>query len=213
MLKPDMSDMSEVAASTMLSDAIGHLIERFGSLDTLRDKTQAIPRAVEIHGHLQQALRLFEPSFPRSKDQQAPATVACHKLNPSGAQGAVSAMHDAIALANLIYALPLRSHASDIEKMFSEYQTERLVHVTESFNNSKAISTVMERGLVGTIALFIQTHFPSRLMTIMIRRQILNRPQAGFLETIPLKGSVPAIVSPSTEKARAVHEQRTATPI
>ncbi|KAH7049878.1 hypothetical protein BKA57DRAFT_325575 [Linnemannia elongata] len=138
---------------------------------------------------------------------------ACHKLNPSGAQGAVSAMHDAIALANLIYALPPRPHASDIENMFSEYQSERFVHVTESFNNSKAISKVMERGMVGAIALFIRTHFPSWLMKIMIRRQILNRPQAGFLETIPLKGSIPAIVSPSTEKAKAVYEQRTATPI
>jgi hypothetical protein len=94
---------------------------------------------------------------------------ACHKLNPSGAQGAVSAMHDAIALANLVYALPPKPSASDIEKMFAEYQAERLVHVTESFNNSKALSKVMERGLVGTIALFIRTHFPSWLMKIMIR--------------------------------------------
>ncbi|KAF9154172.1 hypothetical protein BG015_001689 [Linnemannia schmuckeri] len=140
---------------------------------------------------------------------------ACHKLNPSGAQGAVSAMHDAIALANLIYTLPPRPSASAIEKMFSEYQAERIGHVTESYNNSKAISKVMERGLVGSIALFIRTHFPSWLMKIMIRRQILNRPQAGFLETIPLKGSIPAIVSPSTEKARAAYKQRsgTATPI
>ncbi|KAG0304683.1 hypothetical protein BGZ97_001381 [Linnemannia gamsii] len=133
---------------------------------------------------------------------------ACHKLNPSGAQGAVSAMHDAIALANLVYALPPKPSASDIEKMFAEYQAERLVHVTESFNNSKALSKVMERGLVGTIALFIRTHFPSWLMKIMIRRNILHRPQAGFVEAIPNKGSVPATVSPSTEKARAAYKER-----
>lgn len=117
-------------------------------------------------------------------------------------------MHDAIALANLVYALPPRPSASDIEEMFSEYQAERLAHVTESFNNSKALSKVMERGLVGTIALFIRTHFPSWLMKIMVRRQILNRPQAGFIEAIPLKGSVPATVSPSTEKAKAAYKQR-----
>jgi hypothetical protein len=40
------------------------------------------------------------------------------------------------------------------------------------------------------------------------RRNILHRPQAGFVEAIPNKGSVPATVSPSTEKARAAYKER-----
>ncbi|KAG0199095.1 hypothetical protein BGX33_011878 [Mortierella sp. NVP41] len=34
---------------------------------------------------------------------------ACHKLNPWGGHGAVKAIHDAIALANLFYAMPIKT--------------------------------------------------------------------------------------------------------
>ncbi|KAG0380663.1 hypothetical protein BGX24_006379 [Mortierella sp. AD032] len=132
---------------------------------------------------------------------------ACHKLNPSGAQGAVSAMHDAIALGNLIYALPSNPTASDIENMFSEYQSERIVYVTESYNNSKALAKVMERGFGGAVALFVRKHFPAWLMKVMLKRGIMNRPQIGFTAAVPLKGTIAANVSPSTEKARAIYEK------
>ncbi|KAG0277221.1 hypothetical protein BGZ95_006293 [Linnemannia exigua] len=132
---------------------------------------------------------------------------ACHKLNPSGAQGAVSAMHDAIALGNLIYALPSNPTALDIETMFSEYQAERIVPVTESYNNSKALAKVMERGFGGAVALFVRKHFPAWLMKVMLKRGIMNRPQIGFIAAIPLKGTIAANVSPSMEKARAIYEK------
>ncbi|KAG9064186.1 hypothetical protein KI688_003374 [Linnemannia hyalina] len=135
---------------------------------------------------------------------------ACHKLNPSGGHGAITAMHDATAIANIIYALPANANTNTVHKAFAEYQAERIVPVTESYNTSKSFSKIMERGIVGMIALFLFKNIPLWLLNIIYKRQILIRPQAGFLPIIPLKGTVPAIPSPSTEKARAVYDRRMA---
>ncbi|KAF9123106.1 hypothetical protein BGW39_009254 [Mortierella sp. 14UC] len=133
---------------------------------------------------------------------------ACHKLNPSGGHGAITAMHDAIAIANHVYALPAHASTKEIEKSFEEYRNERIVPVTESYNTSKSFSKIMERGIVGMISLFLFKNIPLWLLNIIYKRQVLTRPQAGFLEEVPLKGSVPAVVSPSTEKARAIYKKR-----
>ncbi|KAF9547130.1 hypothetical protein EC957_008810 [Mortierella hygrophila] len=135
---------------------------------------------------------------------------ACHKLNPSGGHGAITAMHDATAIANIIYALPANANTNTVHKAFAEYQAERIVPVTESYNTSKSFSKIMERGIVGMIALFLFKNIPLWLLNILYKRQILSRPQVGFLPIIPLKGTVPALPSPSTEKARAVYERRMA---
>ncbi|KAK5823673.1 hypothetical protein F5H01DRAFT_363337 [Linnemannia elongata] len=49
---------------------------------------------------------------------------ACHKLNPAGGHGAVTALHDAIALANLFYAMPTKTSA-DMTRIFEDYKSER----------------------------------------------------------------------------------------
>lgn len=82
--------------------------------------------------------------------------------------GAVTAMHDAIALANLIYALPTKT-SGDITKIFEEYQEERFPAVMESFENSKAMSKVTARGITGAILLFIMTHLPFWLWKLVVR--------------------------------------------
>ncbi|KAG0276475.1 hypothetical protein BGZ97_010081, partial [Linnemannia gamsii] len=58
--------------------------------------------------------------------------------------GAVTAMHDAIALANLLYALPSRT-GEDVTKIFEEYKAERLPAVQISFKNSQLMSKFMEK--------------------------------------------------------------------
>lgn len=125
--------------------------------------------------------------------------------------GAVTAMHDALALANLIYALPNKTPAA-IEEAFSEYQAERIGPVTASYNASKALSMVIGRGLVGTIALFLRKYTPLFIWDTVIvnkKKSILDRPTAGFLRKAEIKGTVPPTVSPSSEKARKVFEWRT----
>ncbi|KAK3830309.1 MAG: hypothetical protein J3R72DRAFT_259556 [Linnemannia gamsii] len=129
---------------------------------------------------------------------------ACHKLNPSGGHGAVTAMHDAIALANLIYAVPTTT-SEDLNKMFEEYQKERIPAVMESYNNSQMMSKIMEKGIAGAIILWLYTHIPFWLWKLATVRY---RPQVGFLKRIPLQGTIIPFVSPSEEKARAVYEQQ-----
>ncbi|KAF9093614.1 hypothetical protein BGX23_003117 [Mortierella sp. AD031] len=130
---------------------------------------------------------------------------ACHKLHPLGGHGAVTAMHDALALANLIYALP-NSSSEEIHKTFAEYKAERMPLVLESFKNSQILAKSMDTGFWGTVAVFVSTCIPKWLWNIFSRNMAKNRPQAGWLPQIPSKGTIPAVVSPSTEKARAVFE-------
>ncbi|KAF9910607.1 hypothetical protein EC991_006166 [Linnemannia zychae] len=124
--------------------------------------------------------------------------------------GAITAMHDAIAIANHLYALPPYASTKEIDMAFEEYRNERIVPVTESYNTSKSFSKIMERGIIGMISLFLFKNIPLWLLNIIYKRQILTRPQAGFMKEVPLKGTVPAVASPSTEKARAVYKKRMA---
>ncbi|KAG0371467.1 hypothetical protein BGX24_001624 [Mortierella sp. AD032] len=72
---------------------------------------------------------------------------ACHKLHQSGGHGAVTAIHDAIALAYLVYAMPSKT-SSDFTKIFEEYQSERYPAVMDSSKNSQVMSKATQRGLV-----------------------------------------------------------------
>ncbi|KAK5823632.1 hypothetical protein F5H01DRAFT_334891 [Linnemannia elongata] len=132
---------------------------------------------------------------------------ACHKLNPSGGHGAVTAMHDAIALANLIYAVPT-TNSADLTRIFEEYQKERLPAVIESYKNSQLMSKIMDRGIEGAIILWLYTHIPFWLWRMVLAKTVRYRPQVGFLPNIPLKGSVIPFESPSELKARAIFEQQ-----
>ncbi|KAF9125075.1 hypothetical protein BGW39_007675 [Mortierella sp. 14UC] len=133
---------------------------------------------------------------------------ACHKLHPAGGQGAVTAMHDAITLANLIYAMPTRT-VQDVTKVFEEYRSERHPAAVAIFKNSRMMSKFMEKGIIGAIVLYLITHMPMWLWRLALMRTVLFRPQIGYLPPIPLKGTVVPIVSPSEQKARDVFEKET----
>ncbi|KAK3845562.1 MAG: hypothetical protein J3R72DRAFT_472439 [Linnemannia gamsii] len=132
---------------------------------------------------------------------------ACHKLNPAGGHGAVTAMHDAIALANLLYAMPTKT-SSDITKIFDEYHKERLPAVMESFNSSQQLSNIFKAGLVGAIYCFLATHMPMWVWRIVMAQTVRYRPQVGFMKRIELKGTIAPVFSPSEQKARDVFENQ-----
>ncbi|KAF9302945.1 hypothetical protein BGZ74_004601 [Mortierella antarctica] len=79
---------------------------------------------------------------------------ACHKnivailslqLNPAGGVGALTAMHDAIALANWICSVQSRDMA-DIEASFKKYRAERLPIAKEAFENSRMFDSIGGKG-------------------------------------------------------------------
>ncbi|KAG9071678.1 hypothetical protein KI688_005891 [Linnemannia hyalina] len=132
---------------------------------------------------------------------------ACHKVNPSAGVGAITAMHDAIALANLIYALPSNT-SEEITKTFKEYRDERYPPAIEAYNNSLLMSKLLKGGITGAIASFMKNNMPNWLWRLAVKGLIMNRLQAGFLKPVEDKGTVPPNISPSTEKARALYNKR-----
>ncbi|KAG0058072.1 hypothetical protein BGZ89_001579 [Linnemannia elongata] len=135
---------------------------------------------------------------------------ACHKFLPAAGQGALTSMHDAIALANLIYALPSQTNES-IETSFKEYQDERMPPAIDAYNSSKAMAKGMERGIGGWIAFQVSKYMPLWMWNnFILKAGCVHRPQIGFLERVNVEGSVVPAVSPSCEKARRVFEKRAA---
>ncbi|KAF9905577.1 hypothetical protein EC991_001538 [Linnemannia zychae] len=119
--------------------------------------------------------------------------------------GGVTAMHDAIALANLLYALP-SSSSPDIAKIFEEYRAERFPIVTRTFKDAQIGKKTIEKGIGGKLALYLFTHMPSWLWKKVIASNFKARPQVGFLPEIENKGTVPPVDSPSFLKAKAAYE-------
>lgn len=56
------------------------------------------------------------------------STLACHKLYPSGGQGANQAIMSAVSLANLLYQLP-SNRLEDVETCFHTYRAQRRFQV------------------------------------------------------------------------------------
>ncbi|KAF9093603.1 hypothetical protein BGX23_003106 [Mortierella sp. AD031] len=123
--------------------------------------------------------------------------------------GAVTAIHDAVALANLLYALPTTT-ASEITKVFEEYKAERHPAAVDSYKNSQIMSKIVDKGIVGAIMLFWVNRMPTWLWRLALAKTVKHRPLVGFLQPLPVKGTVIPIVSPSTEKARAVYKKQEA---
>lgn len=64
------------------------------------------------------------------------------QFSPSGAAGALTAMHDAIALANWIAALEPKD-MNDLNLMFKEYHAERYPIAKDTFVRSQMFNKVL----------------------------------------------------------------------
>lgn len=121
-------------------------------------------------------------------------------------------MHDAIALANLIYALPSNSSSKDIQQMFTEYVDERLPIVIDAYSSSRTLARALERGWGGAMARWISGLIPTWLWKVFWAKVAVRRFQLGYLPLVPVKdGAVLPQVSPSMEKARTIYEGRKGT--
>ncbi|KAG0252911.1 hypothetical protein BGZ95_006498 [Linnemannia exigua] len=116
-------------------------------------------------------------------------------------------MHDAIALANLLYATPSKT-SEDITKVFEEYHQERRPAVLDSFKTSQQMSKIHKAGIEGALVSFFVTHMPTWLWRAMMAQTLRFRPQVGFLKRIEVTGTVISIASPSEQKARAAFEKQ-----
>ncbi|KFH66086.1 hypothetical protein MVEG_08187 [Podila verticillata NRRL 6337] len=132
---------------------------------------------------------------------------ACHKLNPSGGVGAVTAMHDAIALANWICTLESKEQP-DIEAIFKEYKAERYPVAKEAFDLSRQMRNLGGKNLVSIATRQIFRHMPKFLWHRVMVKGSRPRPQASFLPQVTDNGTTEVLYQPSLHKTLAILKKR-----
>ncbi|KAG0082836.1 hypothetical protein BGZ93_002184 [Podila epicladia] len=132
---------------------------------------------------------------------------ACHKMNPTGAAGALTAMHDAVALANWINTLQ-RPTLSDIDKVFKEYRTERHPVAKEAFDTSKMFTKNIGKNFSAVFTRFLMKRIPAWLWRRLQIQMSAARSQVSFLPLVEDKGEVKPMHQPSLHKTLAILEKQ-----
>ncbi|KAF9154279.1 hypothetical protein BG015_001392 [Linnemannia schmuckeri] len=123
------------------------------------------------------------------------------KFNPAGGAGANSAIHDAVALANRLQALPDQPSIDDIEKAFKLYKKERFPKAQEAFNSSVALKSMVEQNMKGAMMRYLSKNMPMWVnRKVMIRMQSYQ-PQLSYVDLVPYEGSVRPAYQQSLEDA------------
>ncbi|KAF9326181.1 hypothetical protein BG006_010372, partial [Podila minutissima] len=129
------------------------------------------------------------------------------QFNPAGAAGALTAMHDAVALANWICALHPKKPA-DIDLAFKEYYKERFPIAKETFENSQLMSKLVGKNFQAIVVKNMLKRLPPWLWKKMNMKALKARPQASFLPLVEDKGTVPPMHQPSLYKTLPLLEKR-----
>ncbi|KAG0083715.1 hypothetical protein BGZ93_007021, partial [Podila epicladia] len=132
---------------------------------------------------------------------------SCHKLNPAGGAGALSAIHDAIALSNWINTLETKE-LPEIKQIFTEYYKERYPVVKENFERSQIFSKLPGKNLEAKFARATMKRMPKWLLKKIMISMSVSRPQVSFLPLVEDKGQVKAQYQASLQKTLAIIEQR-----
>ncbi|KAF8930706.1 hypothetical protein BGZ52_000777 [Haplosporangium bisporale] len=116
---------------------------------------------------------------------------ACHKLYPSGGQGANQAIMSAVSLANLLYQLP-SNRLEDVDTCFRAYRAQRWFQVWFASMLTK-ICTFMFSGksrLARLTRYMVLNKLPNWVTRLGSRFAAQDRPQAVFLPFVDDGGNV-----------------------
>jgi len=117
----------------------------------------------------------------------------------------MSAIHDAVCLANWINVLPSLS-VQDLEATFKEYYNERYPQVMASYRTTMMFAKGLKRNATGAIIRYINSHMPRWLWRLILKKGAANRPQASFLDLAEDTGAVLPDDQPSLIKTRMLIE-------
>ncbi|KFH66083.1 hypothetical protein MVEG_08184 [Podila verticillata NRRL 6337] len=134
---------------------------------------------------------------------------ACHKLHPASGAGALSAIQDAVALANWICTLE-SSSMTDLETVFKEYRDERYPALQQAFATAQVFKSLGENTWRSTLNKALLRYMPHWLWVKTQIKMSQHRPQLSFLPWVEDKGSVPPAYQASLQKTLAIREQRAA---
>ncbi|KAF9428634.1 hypothetical protein BGZ94_001657 [Podila epigama] len=128
---------------------------------------------------------------------------ACHKVHPASGAGALSAIQDAVALANWICSLKTTSQAS-LDGIFEEYYAERYPALEDAFRTTQVFKSIGGNTWTSTMARAVFKYMPDWLLKKTIVKGCMARPQVSFLPLVKDRGSVPPGDQPSLRKTLAL---------
>ncbi|KAF9965212.1 hypothetical protein BGZ70_005231 [Mortierella alpina] len=128
---------------------------------------------------------------------------ACHKMYPSAGLGAVSAIHDAVALANCIYELPVNPTLDDIKDAFKLYKSERYPLAKTAYDTSHRLTTIIQQNWYGHLIRAVMKYMPKSIFTRSLQVMYAYRPQASFLPLVEDRGQNKPAPQLSLIRARA----------
>ncbi|KAG0354868.1 hypothetical protein BG005_006152 [Podila minutissima] len=129
------------------------------------------------------------------------------QMNPCGAAGAQTAMHDAAALANWICTLRLPT-VKDLNKVFKEYRAERYPVAKEAFETSQMFTKMAGKTMMAVVVRASMKRVPSWLWRRLLIKMSQARPQCSFLPLVEDKGEVKPLHQPSLHKTLAIRKQK-----
>ncbi|KAF9293692.1 hypothetical protein BGZ88_005021 [Linnemannia elongata] len=119
---------------------------------------------------------------------------ACHKLLPSAGLGAVTAMQDAVTLANCLYDMKGLSPL-DVKEAFEMYKEERYSKVKDQFSASKTnAKLIYGHKFIDQVMRYVAFNFiPQTILDKGAYKGMDFRPQAVFLPQVPNRGTTPVL--------------------
>ncbi|KAF9311537.1 hypothetical protein BG003_007303 [Podila horticola] len=126
-----------------------------------------------------------------------------HTMNPSGAAGAITAMHDAVTLANWISTLRLPT-VPELEEVFEEYRAERYPVAQKAFESSQVFTKALGKSALSVLVRATMKRIPIWLWKKVGAGVINARHQASFLPEVEDKARLKRLYQPSLHKTREI---------
>ncbi|KAG0342047.1 hypothetical protein BG004_005771 [Podila humilis] len=132
---------------------------------------------------------------------------ACHKLNPTSAAGAITAIHDAVTLANWLVTLK-STKVSELESVFNEYYNERLPVAKEAFETGQIFTKTLGKSTMSVVVRACMKRIPSWLWKRLMIKMSVVRHQVSFLPLVEDHATVKPLYQPSLHKSLDILEAR-----
>ncbi|KAG0029857.1 hypothetical protein BGZ81_003347 [Podila clonocystis] len=132
---------------------------------------------------------------------------ACHKMNPCEGSSTLSAIHDAVAIANWLNTVRSPS-VTDLNIAFKEYKAERYPIAKDAFDSSQALASKLTKNVNSSKVRSLVKRIPSWPSKRDISKTIAARPQAAFLPLVQDDGQLKPVYQPSLHKSKEVLRQQ-----
>ncbi|GJJ71328.1 hypothetical protein EMPS_03678 [Entomortierella parvispora] len=129
---------------------------------------------------------------------------AAHKLLPSAGQGAITAMQDAIILANCLYDLESLAQ-QDIQAALEDFREQRHDKVEEIYQKSKTTAALSygQTWIEKIMRYLVFNCLPHSAYTKNLRKETAYRPQATFLPLAEVRGTGPVLPQKPSKRYEA----------